>query len=67
MLLLFQKVELPNDESRLIEFLLSEPWPFHVNTSLTQAKVKEMLGYSKIWNFKRGLGDRPDHSCGLER
>lgn len=43
MKLTFKKLNLPADQDRLKTFLLSEPWPFHVNTHLTAEKVFAMI------------------------
>lgn len=39
----FQKITFPHDQDRLINFLTSETWPFHVNTQLKAEKVLEMI------------------------
>jgi len=39
----FQPVLLPADQDRLVSFLTSEEWPFHVNSRLSQAKVLGMI------------------------
>ncbi len=40
----FSPLTLPGDEGRLVSFLTSEEWPFHVNNRLTQEKVLAMIG-----------------------
>lgn len=40
----FESVSLPADKDRLITFLVSEEWPFHVNSRLGRDKVLEMIG-----------------------
>lgn len=40
----FDSVSLPNAQDRLVAFLTSEEWPFHVNSRLSQDKVLEMIG-----------------------
>ena len=40
----FAPVLIPADQDRLVKFLTSEEWPFHVNSRLSQDKVLEMIG-----------------------
>ncbi len=37
------KIILPRDQDRLINFLVSDTWPFHVNNHLTTNKVTELI------------------------
>ncbi len=39
----FQPVSLPAEKDRLVTFLTSEEWPFHVNVRLSKEKVCEMI------------------------
>lgn len=39
----FKPVSLPIDKDRLVKFLASEEWPFHVNKCLTEDKVVKMI------------------------
>lgn len=43
MKLSFESVSLPADKDRLVRFLTSEDWPFHVNNRLSQDKVFGMI------------------------
>jgi RimJ/RimL family protein N-acetyltransferase len=51
----FQLMQLPAEQDRLVKFLVSERWPFHVNTDLSQEKVMEMIG--------DGLFTGTNHEC----
>jgi RimJ/RimL family protein N-acetyltransferase len=44
----FEPVSLPADQDRLVTFLTSEEWPFHVNNRLSQDKVLGMIGEGKF-------------------
>lgn len=39
----FEKIALPQERARLVRFLTSEEWPFHVNRRLEGAKVETMI------------------------
>lgn len=39
----FPKIIFPQDRDRLVGFLTSEPWPFHVNNRLDIVKVEKMI------------------------
>lgn len=39
----FEPVSFPNDKDRLVNFLTSEEWPFHVNNRLSKEKVCGMI------------------------
>ena len=41
--LTFKAFDLPTDRERLILFLKSDGWPFHVNSSLSEHKILKML------------------------
>jgi len=49
----FHPITFPCDRERLIQFLTSEEWPFHVNFRLDSTKVQEM--------FEEGLFDGTNH------
>jgi RimJ/RimL family protein N-acetyltransferase len=49
----FVPIIFPGDRDRLIRFLTSEEWPFHVNHHLDSKKVEEML--------QEGLFDGSNH------
>ena len=55
MKLSFKQMQLPEDQDRLVNFLVNERWPFHVNTNLTHEKVTEMLA--------SGLFSGANHEC----
>lgn len=39
----FEPILFPADQDRLVSFLTSEEWPFHVNSSLSSDKVLAMI------------------------
>ena len=43
MKIFFEPVLIPADQDRLVTFLTSEEWPFHVNSRLSQDKVLGMI------------------------
>jgi len=51
----FELISLPRDKDRLVEFLTSEEWPFHVNNRLSKDKVYEMIG--------EGVFSGTNHEC----
>lgn len=49
----FEPLELPDDQDRLIAFMTSEEWPFHVNSRPDREKVVGMIG--------EGVFNGPNH------
>lgn len=39
----FSPVSIPKDVDLLVDFLTNEEWPYHVNSRLSESKVKEMI------------------------
>lgn len=39
----YELMSLPRDQDRLVNFLTTEEWPFHVNSRLTEEKVFKMI------------------------
>lgn len=63
----FEPILFPDDRDRLVTFLTSEEWPFHVNSRLSQDKVFEMIeegtfdgsNHESFWilgEFKKEIG-----------
>lgn len=39
----YEPLSLPRDQDRLVNFLTTEEWPFHVNSRLTEEKIFKMI------------------------